>query len=161
MNKTLAEASLENLHEIITPDAIGFFPLAPGWYIVVLFLLALLFHFSVEAYKRYKKFHYRREALKELANYTKEHRENVMALLGLAKRVGIVGYGRTEVAGLSSSKWWAFIENQSKASISIEVQEEISKLIYDESYKMPNTLHENVTNFVTVWIQTHKVEEHV
>ncbi len=30
MNQTIAEASLDNLHDIIIPPAIGFFPLAPG-----------------------------------------------------------------------------------------------------------------------------------
>ena len=45
MNKTIAEASLDNLHDIIMPDAVGLFPLAPGWVMVLLLLLALLFHF--------------------------------------------------------------------------------------------------------------------
>ena len=161
LNKTIAEASLDNLHDIIVPDAIGFFPPAPGWYFVLLLLLALLFHFSIQAYRRYKKSLYRREALKELQNYRQESRQNIMALLGLAKRVGIVAYGRTEVAGLSEAKWWAFMEKHSSAKISITVQKEISQLLYDENYVIQSALHENVTDFVTQWIKTHKVEHYV
>ena len=46
MNKTIAQASLDNLHDIIVPDGVGFFPPAPGWIVVGLLLLALLFHFQ-------------------------------------------------------------------------------------------------------------------
>ena len=160
-NKTIVEASLDHLHDIIIPDAIGFFPPAPGWYILLLVLLALLFHFSAQAYNRYKKSHYKREALKELPNYTKESRENVMALLALAKRVGIFAYGRAEVAGLSESKWWSFMEKHSKVSIGTQTQEAIYKLLYDESYKMHHALHADTLSFVTHWINTHKVAHHV
>ena len=55
MNQTIAEASLDNLNDIIVPDAVGFFPLAPGWVIVILLVLALLFHFAFMAYSRYKR----------------------------------------------------------------------------------------------------------
>jgi len=48
MNKTIADASLNNLHDIMVPAAVGFFPLAPGWYIVLLLFLSLLFHFATE-----------------------------------------------------------------------------------------------------------------
>ena len=160
-NRTLAETSLDHLHDIIVPDVIGFFPLAPGWYILLLILLALLFHFSAQAYKRYKKSHYKRVALKELPSYTKNNKENVMALLALAKRVGLVAYGRTEVAGLSESSWWAFMEKHSKVSIDTQTQDDISKLLYDEGYEMTHTLHESTMNFVTQWIKTHKVAQHV
>lgn len=161
MSQEIAKASLDNLHDIIVPDTIGFFPLASGWYIAALLVSTLLFHFSLKAYYSYKKSHYKREALKELPSYVKETKENVIALLALAKRVGIVAYGRKEVASLSDSSWWAFMEKNSKANISIELQKEISKLLYDENYQMPDTLHQSTMNFVSQWIKTHKVEPHV
>lgn len=158
MNKTIAEASLDNMHDIINPDAVGFFPLAPGWIIVLFLLLALLFHFTIQAYKYYKKSLYRREALKELGAYRQYSKENAGSLLSLAKRVAIAAYGREKVANFYDDTWWDFIEKHSKAHVSRQEREDIAKLLYDESYVMEHVLQDNIINFVTLWIKTHKVE---
>jgi len=156
MNKTIAQASLDNLHDIIVPDAVGFFPPAPGWYVVALLFLALLFHFMVQSYKEYKKSLYKREALKELETYKKNSKEDVIALLSLAKRVGLAAFGRHKIAILSDDSWWNFMEQHSKAKVDAQEREALSKLLYDASYTMDNALYENTKAFVTLWIKTHK-----
>ena len=161
MNKTIAEASLDNLHDVIVPNAVGFFPLAPGWYMVLLLLLGLLFHFAIQAYKYHKKSQYRREALKELTSYSQENKENALALLLLAKRVAIAAYERKEIAKLSDSPWWDFLEKHSKAKVSSHAREDIAKLLYDDAYVMESVLFDEITKFVTLWIKTHKVERDV
>ena len=55
MNKTIAEASLDNFHYIIVPDAVGYFPPAPGWYVLALLALALLFHLLYKLMPSIKK----------------------------------------------------------------------------------------------------------
>jgi len=161
LNKTMAEASLDNLHDIILPDAVGFFPLAPGWVMVLLLLLALLFHFALQKYKQYKKSQYRREALKELTLYTQESKEHTIALLSLAKRVGIAAYGRKVVAKFSGNSWWDFMEKHSKTKMNTELREEIDTLLYDASYTTNSALHDNVAECVSLWIKTHKVKKDV
>jgi hypothetical protein len=161
MNKTIAEASLDNLHDIMVPEAVGFFPPAPGWIIVLLLLLALLFHFAVHKYKHYKKSQYRREALKELVVYKKNTKASAIALLLLAKRVGITMYGRKEVAKFTGDSWWDFMEQHSKAKVTTQMRQEIAKLLYDESFIMNDALHTDITHFVTVWIKTHRMDKDV
>ena len=156
MNKTIAEASLDNLHDIIVPESVGFFPLAPGWTIVLLLLLALLFHILVKAYTRYKRSLYRREALKELGTYRQHSKKNASSVLLLAKRVGIAAYGREVIAKLYDDTWWDFMEKHSKAKVSPEARRDIAKLLYDESYTMNANLQDNIITFVTLWIKTHK-----
>jgi len=161
MNKTIAEASLDNMQDIIIPDAVGCFPPAPGWTIILLLLLALLFHLSVCKYKRYKKSQYKREALKELGTYIQHSKENAIALLSLSKRVAIAAYGREDVAKFYDDTWWDFIEKHSKAHVSRQEREEISNLLYDESYTINNVLQDNIIKFVTLWITTHTVQNDV
>lgn len=161
MNKTIAEASLDNLHDIIVPEAVGFFPPAPGWNIVLLLLLTLLFHFAIQAYKRYKKSQYRRKALKELDTCMQHSKKNAIALLSLAKRVAIAAYGRESIAKLYDDTWWDFIENHSKAKMGTQEREDIAKLLYDESYVMNTILQDKITKLVRLWIKTHKVERDV
>ncbi|MEA3418426.1 MAG: DUF4381 domain-containing protein [Campylobacterota bacterium] len=161
MNKTIAEASLDNLHDIIVPDAIGFFPLAPGWYMVLILLISLFFYGCIRAYKHYKKSQYRREALKELSTYKNSDKEQTIALLSLAKRVGIAAYGRQKIAKLSDDSWWDFMEEHSTAKVDREMRQEISALLYDTTYTMDNRLHDNVKKSVSLWIKTHREDKDV
>lgn len=165
MNQTIQEASLDNLHDIIIPDAVSIFPLAPGWVIVALLFFALLFHFVIQRYKHYKKSQYRREALKELVFYKengkKNSKEDAIVLLALAKRVGIAAYGRENIANLSEDGWWDFMQKHSKATVNTELRQEIAKLLYEEAYIMNSVLNDNITQLVTLWVKTHKTDSHV
>ena len=161
MNQTIAEASLDKLHDIITPEAVGYFPLAPGWVVVGLLVLALLFHFAIQTYSEYKKSLYKREALKELESFTKQSQEESVALLSLAKRVAIVAYGRERIAKLSADSWWDFMEEHSKAKVSSQLRENIDKMLYDKSYESSHTDYNAIKAFVTLWIKTHKGAEDV
>ena len=160
MNQTIAEASLTNLNDIIVPDAVGFFPLAPGWIIVTLLVLALLFHFALNAYHRYKKSLYKREAIKEIENYSNESREEILELLTLAKRVGIAAYGRDQIAKLSGESWWDFMEKHSKVKIDKGLRDELSGLLYDASTQHERIPYVTVKEMVTLWIKTHKDGDH-
>ncbi|MEA3455153.1 MAG: DUF4381 domain-containing protein [Campylobacterota bacterium] len=161
MNKSIAEASLDHLNDIIVPDAIGFFPLAPGWYMVLLLLISLFFYGSAQVYKYYKKSQYRREALEELSLYQANDKEQTIAMLLLAKRVGIAAYGRQEVANLSGDSWWDFMEEHSMAKVDTGMRQEISALLYDAAYTMDNRLFGNVKESVLLWIKTHGTDRDV
>ncbi len=161
MNKTIAEASLDNLHDIIIPDAVGYLPPAPGWYVLGLLVLSLLFHFSIGFYKRYKKSLYRREALDELCSYEERGKDETLHLLTLAKRVAITAYGREEIAMLSGDSWWDFMEQHSKAKVSKELRVQIAYLLYDKAYEPNSVDYSSIKEFVTLWINTHKVSNNV
>jgi len=161
MNKTIADASLNNLHDIVLPDAVGFFPLAPGWYIVLLLFLSLLFHFAYIKYKRYQADRYRRDAESELTRLQQQSKENVITLLSLAKRVGISAYGRKTIARLNEDDWWGFMQNHSKATISSELRVEIHTLLYKEDTVLSDGSFDAIVKIVTQWIKTHKVADDV
>ena len=160
MNQTIAQASLDNLNDIIVPDAVGFLPLAPGWVIVILLALALLFHFAFKAYERYTRSLYKREALKELERYTMQSREEMLALLTLAKRVAIAAYGRNQIAKRSGESWWNFMEQHSKVKVSKELRAELSDLLYGTPKEDDTSQDRVVKDIVILWIRTHKVTEH-
>lgn len=160
MNQTIAQASLDNLNDIIVPDAVGFFPLAPGWVIGILLAFALLFHFAFKAYKRYQRALYKREALRELERYTKESRDEMLALLTLSKRVAIAAYGRTQIAKISGESWWDFMEQHSKVKVSKKLRAELSDLLYDTSKQDDSSQYTAVKDLVILWIRTHKVNCH-
>jgi len=156
MNQTIVEASLDHLHDIIVPEAVGYFPLAPGWVVLVLLALALLFHFAIQIYAKYKKSLYRREGLKELESFTEQSQEETVELLSLAKRVAIAAYGRETIAKLSADSWWDFMEKHSKVKVSSQLRKNIAKILYDKSYESNHQDYNAIKTFVTLWIKTHK-----
>jgi len=156
MNHTMAQASLDNLHNIIVPDTVGFFPLAPGWYLLLLLLLALLFHFGYSYYKAYQKEQYKRDAQEELKILHNKNRENTIALLGLAKRVGIAAYGREIIVPLQGDTWWDFIESHSRAIVDPEIRGSIARLLYEEGVVFDACVFDTVFLMVSQWIKTHE-----
>ena len=156
MNQTIAEASLDNLHDILVPDAIGFFPLAPGWYILSLLLLTLLFHFGYQRYKLYEREQYKRDAEEELEALNDKNRENTIALLSLAKRVGLSVYGRETIATLDGDRWWDFMETHSKTSVDADLRVSIQKLLYEEGVDFDTSVFDAVFLMVSEWIETHR-----
>lgn len=161
LNQTIAEGSLNNLHDIMLPADIGFFPLAPGWYILFLLAMTLLFHFGSQKYQSYKKDQYRRDALKEMGTYKEHTKANTLELLSLAKRVAICAYGREEIAKLYDNGWWDFVQTHSKVNLDDSCKAEISDLLYNKKSQSRQILFDEVNSFVSVWIETHKVEDHV
>jgi len=157
MNQTIAEASLDNLNDIIVPHTVGFFPLAPGWYIVLLLLVSLSFYFGYKQYKAYEKEQYRRDAEEELEALNDKNRENTIALLGLAKRVGIVAYGRENIATIHGDSWWDFMEAHSKSSVEADLRKSIQRLLYEENIAFDACVFDAVFLMVSQWIETHEV----
>jgi len=155
VNSTLAEASLDRLHDIIVPEPVGLFPLAPGWIVLILLFLTLLFHFGWQKYLLYRKEQYRREALDELQALKEPGREHTLALLSLAKRTGISAYGRERVAALSDDAWWDFMQSESRAEVPDTLRETLVQFLYSDKELDPKTYH-TLFSVVETWIKTHK-----
>jgi len=155
MNRTLAEASLDNLHDIIVPEPVGLFPLAPGWILLILLLLTLLFHFGWQRYLVYRKEQYRREALDELQALKEPGREHTLALLSLAKRTGISAYGRERVAILSDDDWWNFMQSESRANVPDALKEALVPFLYNDK-DLESRSYQTLFAVVETWIKTHK-----
>jgi len=150
MNKTIAQASLDNLYDIIIPDPIGLFPLAPGWIVLILLFVTLVFHFSWQKYLAYRKELYRREALQELLTL-----KDTLSLLNLAKRTAIAAYGRESVATLSDDRWWDFMQAESKSEIAPPLRKELKQFLYSDK-RLDDKAYHALFSVVETWIKTHK-----
>ena len=120
-----------------------------------------MFHFTLKWYQHYKRTLYKREALQELQKFTTQSKEEVVSILGLAKRVGIAAYGRDKVAMLDGERWWDFIEKNSSAKVSRKFREEIALLLYDANTQELCADYKAIKSIVEEWIKTHKVVNHV
>lgn len=146
---------LSLLHDIHTPPSISWWPLAPGWYLLVgglvcVILLTLFFYRRYYVHGQAK-----RQALRELDIIEKQYdqdnnSQNCSACLSkLLRRVALVYYPRTDIAGLQGEAWLLFL-NKSAAGVNFNaVRTQLLELPWKPSYGQP------VKPFITIcrqWI---------
>lgn len=112
--------SLATLRDIHLPDPIGWWPLAPGWYGLMLFVVALLCLVIFFGYQAYQYRMPKRQALRLLTQYQKQYVLDHNASLActrvseLLKRVALVYFPRSQVAGLQGDAWLHFLSQTGK-----------------------------------------------
>lgn len=117
MAKTDALAQLKDIH---LPESISWWPLAPGWYVVILLILLLIMGLVYLVHRRHVNALAKNQAL-DLLNtykeqYEKDHNAQVASaqISELLRRVALVYYPRAEVAGLHGDAWVEFLNLTSK-----------------------------------------------
>jgi hypothetical protein len=112
---------LAALHPLREPGAIGWWPLAPGWWVLIALLLLLLCAIGYFIYRRYRANAYRRQAadqLQGLHNKWLASGDSQIFLGGmnaLLKSVALEVFPRRDVASRSGADWVAFLNQTSAA----------------------------------------------
>lgn len=125
----MSNPALSNLKDIHLPNPVGLWPIASGWYILLLFILLLFFII----YRFYSKRKIKRLALKKLKlqknNYLNSVTNNKEAALNIAeilKRVALAYFKRDEIAHLHGEAWLIFLEKSSNYKLNFsEVKEQL------------------------------------
>ncbi|MGH1485942.1 MAG: DUF4381 domain-containing protein [Cellvibrionaceae bacterium] len=108
------------LDDIITPQTISLWPLAPAWWIFLIAIITTIF-ISFLLFKRYiKKWAYRKEALALTKQYHKQwkasnnHSEFCQHLLTTLKRTAMTAYPSQSIETLYGKQWIELLNNQVK-----------------------------------------------
>jgi Domain of unknown function (DUF4381) len=109
-------ADLSRLADIVLPPPIPWWPPAPGWWILGAGCLAALAIVVVAAIGHYRRNAYRRVALAELSSIKQNDPGAAAAISTVLKRVALVAYPRSDVAGLTGARWAAFLDRTGGAS---------------------------------------------
>jgi hypothetical protein len=109
------------LREMQMPDAIGWWPLAPGWWLLLLFVvcgIAALFFYIRKKLKDPKRFALREfKIIVERYHSSQDKAALLMECNSLLKRLAITLYPRKKVAHLSGHEWLAFLAGSSAVSM--------------------------------------------
>jgi hypothetical protein len=104
------EELIQQLAPLRSPDPIGFWPLAPVWWVIIGLLVIALGFLSFQWLKRYQRNTYRREAIKWLSEL-QEANSDVQALSRALKATALNAYEATSVANLSDELWPNFLRD--------------------------------------------------
>ncbi len=178
---TSAEVAIENadtfgnylihgIDEIILPDAISYYPLAPGWKALGL-IIAVYIVFQLRRWlKHWWRNRYRREALRQLARAeqqaeaSKQPQDIVAVLPYYIKATALQAYPRQEVASLSGRDWLTFLDaHYSGPSFRDGIGEKLLTVAYlpREQWQLSDQQCNELLKMSRHWIAKHKDVAHV
>lgn len=141
-------ASLDRLHDIVLPDAVPWWPPAPGWYVLFALLMLAALAFSVGAWRRWKANAYRRQALRELAAVSEPS-----AIVEILRRVALAIAPREAVAELTGAAWPAWLAARCPEPMPARVQSDLAGGVYDP--RLAADL-ESLRKYAAAWVRLHR-----
>lgn len=105
---------LAQLKDIHMPPAVSFWPLAPGWYVVLALIIAASVALLFYLYKCWKKQQRTKSILHQVielqTNYQHGNKQQALAQLSvLLRRAALAKYPRNTIAGLYGDAWLEFL----------------------------------------------------
>ena len=141
-------ASLSKLHDIIVPEPVSWWPLAPGWWVLIAALAIALAVLIIRALKNHRANAYRRAALADL-----QSANSPAAVAVVLRRTALAVASRTEVAALNGSRWVDWLDERTQVPIPDEVRGELSHALYESGDASPAS--PTLRTFAENWIKKH------
>lgn len=107
---------LASLHALRTPEPISWWPLAPGWWLLIVLALALITGACLLLWRQYRANAYRRKALKALASAQQNWQQQgdntalLQQINALLKATAIKAFPPTQCAALYGDNWLNFLQ---------------------------------------------------
>ncbi len=119
---------LANLHPLRQPEAIGWWPLAPGWWILLALTILVAGLAVYLLRRRYKRNLYRRRALRQLQSLHSRYQAdgNAGDFLGevnaLLKSVALLAFPRAGLASQHGEAWRQFLNRSLPPAVQLPAQ---------------------------------------
>ncbi len=103
---------LSQLRDIHLPEGVGFWPPAPGWWLLALIILGAIAAVVYRLWRHYRRNRYRRLALRQLQALASQSDKAayLQGLNRLLKQTALAAPQTPPVAGLTGSRWLAFLD---------------------------------------------------
>ena len=150
---------LAGLHPLREPALVGWWPPAPGWWILLGVGLLALAALAWYALRRHRANAYRRRALAQLEAIYAEYQRTgdrarcLQAVNALLKSVALHAYPRRRVAAASGAGWLAFLNDTARGRIRFEPA--YSEALYRPGGETPDP--EALRRTAATWIARHEV----
>lgn len=123
MNNT--STNLDQLHDIVLPTPVPWWPLAPGWYVVLVALLLAGAWILWRLWQRWLIDRYRREALSLLGRT-----QDAAAIVELLKRTALAIVPRKTIATMTPQQWVDWLQASSAVNMPEAVRDQLMNGVY-------------------------------
>jgi len=151
---------LAALHPLRLPELIGWWPLAPGWWLMLGLLIVILAALIYLLHSRYQRNAYRRRALLQLQalqiqlQSDGDSRVFVTQTNALLKSVAIYAYPRADVAAQHGEAWRLLLNRSLPASE--QLQSNFDNAMYQKDYPQIDVAH--LYRAAQHWMKSHKAQ---
>ncbi len=158
---------LAQLNDVISPNAVSWWPLAWGWWVLIVITLIALTVLTLKVVRIYKKSLYRKLAMETLINIETRHTENPAIIasetLLLLKRVYLYvsPERRHNVSGIHGKQWLEHLNTLLKKPESLPETEVINAVLYKACDKDDPKVRDcttKIVSFARTWIKQHRVK---
>lgn len=151
---------LVHLKDIHLPPPISWWPLAPGWYVLIALLVLIAVFIFYRINTSYRHARAKKQALRLLIDYQKHYqKENNAALASariseLLRRVALAYYPREKVASLHGEEWVCFL-NETGKGIDFNL---VKEMLLDAPFKTDQSMDlKPLFNSAQLWIKQRRV----
>jgi hypothetical protein len=153
---TEQSGDLRNLNPLLWPDPVPWWPMAPGWYVLMGVIAIVLLWLALRALKRWQANEYRREALAQLDAIRRGDAalEDLPALL---KRTALTCFERADVAALSGHDWHEFLDRTGGQTLFADGPgQTLDQLSYRAAQPLASSAAQNaLMQSVETWVRCH------
>ena len=150
---------LAKLHPLREPELIGWWPLAPGWWLLVVLALLCVAALTYFMVRRYRAKAYRRRALTQLQQLHQAYQADddasryIGQINALLKSVALISYPHREVAACNGEEWRVFLNS------SMNGTEQFQATFVTAAYQRdcPDMDMAQVHRVAQTWIKRHEV----
>ncbi len=151
-------AWLAQLHDVIIPPAISWWPLAPGWWLVITLLALIVLHRGQIVWQRWQRNAYRRVALRALTKLPAgEPAEQVATCLALLRRACCTILPPSDVADAQGPRWIAMLSERCPRAI---MDQRLYDVLTTGAYCRPERIAPDdasrMITFTRCWLQEHQ-----
>lgn len=144
-------ARTEQMHDILTPPAASWWPLAPGWYALAALVLLTTVVLTWLVVRSYRRRRVRRAALAELSPQLPLNTTTL-----LLKRACLGYFPQPQIAGLTGTRWREFLLqqlNDNQASRYVGLLAEVEQAAYQQTHSDAERLRQEYYNFARLWLR--------
>lgn len=145
--------SLANLHDIVVPATVSWWPPAPGWYALLALLVAVGARVGWRAWKSWRAKAYRRAALRELTSM-----RDASAIAALLRRTALARVPRPAVAAMTGAAWADWLDAHGNAPMSPDVRAVLEAGVYGRGVAERD--FGALRRYASHWIERHGPLDH-
>jgi hypothetical protein len=155
---------IKGIEEVLSPQAISWWPQAPGWKYVAIILGLLAIWYGWRRWQWWLQNRYRREAARALQKLVDTHRDSPEMLYPLArllKASALQAFERRDIAPLSGEAWVRWLNEQLPEAVFCENS---SRLLARAQYRPLTEIDSNsmaqLVDQARSWIHNHRGPTH-